>query len=153
MGIEPTLDEVKSSVRRTLSLHINIDSKLRSFFLYPQRLDANHKTHNPLLVRFILLSWSALPLLVNHTKAVLLPVYYLYSYPSPGRISTERGSKTNRAVVVPEIVNLSYRCHIQYNSSLTRASSFATGRGSPYCLQHRLTNTHITERAGSLSLF
>ena len=86
-----------------------------------------------------------MPLLVNHTKAVLLPVYYLYSYPSPDRISTERGSKTNRAAVVPEIINSSYRCHIQYNSSLTRASSFATGRGSPYYLRRRLTSTHITD--------
>ena len=71
-----------------------------------------------------------LPLLVNRTKAVLLPVYYLYSYPSPVRISTERGSKTIRAKVDPETVNPSYRCHIRNISPiLTDASSFTTGRG------------------------
>lgn len=47
-------------------------------FQYPQRLDASHKTHRPLHMRSFLFSWSALPLLVNHTKAVLLPKVSTY---------------------------------------------------------------------------
>ena len=33
----------------------------------------------------------------------MLPKVNLHIYPSPDRISTERGSKTNRAAVVPEL--------------------------------------------------
>ena len=44
----------------------------------------------------------------------------------------------------------SYICNIP---TLTSASSFATGRGSPYYLRCRPTSTHITKAHRPLSLF
>ena len=51
---------------------------------------------------------------LNRTKAVLLPKVNLHIYPSPVRIATERGSKTNRAEVVHQNCISHYRCHFIY---------------------------------------
>ena len=89
---------------------------------------------------------------LNRTKAVLLPKVNLHIYPSPVRISTERSSKTNRAAVAP-VLYISYRCpNYVAIPILTNASSFATGRGSPYCFRRRPTSTHITVARRPLSL-
>ena len=78
----------------------------------------------------------------------------LHIYPSPVRISTERGSKTNRAEVVHQNCISHYRCPYLYSyPTLTSASTFATGRGSPYYLRCRPTSTRITKAYRPLSLF
>ena len=51
---------------------------------------------------------------LNRTKAVLLLKVNLHIYPSPVRITTERGSKTNRAEVVHQNCISHYRCHFIY---------------------------------------
>ena len=102
-------------------------------FYYPCRLDT-------IIITTSLdscLSWSAAPLLISHTKAVLLLGFQLMYIPftSP---------HYNRTLAVRPIVwewyignsKTSYRClYIIYPSY--QASSFATGRGSPYCLRCR----------------
>ena len=90
---------------------------------------------------------------LNRTKAVLLLKVNLHIYPSPVRITTERGSKTNRAEVVHQNCISHYRCPNYVTiPTLTSASSFATGRGSPYYFRCRPTNTHITVARRPLSL-
>ena len=92
---------------------------------------------------------------LNRSKAVLLPKVNLHIYPSPVRISTERDSKTNRAEVVHQNCISHYRCHLIYVTipTLTSASTFATGRGSPYCLRCQQTSARITKAHRPLSLF
>ena len=60
-----------------------------------------------MLVRSILLSWSALPLRLNHTKAVLLPKVstYIFTLHQP-TLKPNIGGKTNCVGVVPETVKL-----------------------------------------------
>ena len=57
-----------------------------------------------------------------------------------------------RVGVVPESVKLLIGVHYKCIPSLARASSFATGRGSPYCFQCRPTYGHITKARRPLSL-
>lgn len=109
-------------------------------FYYPCRLDTTIITTS----LDTCLSWSAAPLLVNHAKAVLLLGFQLMYIPftSP---------HYNRTLVVRPIVwewyignfKTSYRC-LNIISPSYQASSFATGRGSPYCLRCRPTSTYIT---------
>ena len=80
-------------------------------FQYPQRLDASHKTHCPLLVRSILLSWSALPLLVNHTKAVLLPKLSSMCLPFTSPHYNRARQQDPRVGVVSESVKLLIGVH------------------------------------------
>lgn len=117
-------------------------------FYYPRRLDT-------IIIATSFdscLSWSAAPLLVNHAKAVLLLGFQLMYIPftSP---------HYNRTLAVRPIVwewyirnsKTSYRC-LNIISPSYQASSFATGRGSPYYLWCRLTSAHITQAHRPLSL-
>ena len=58
-----------------------------------------------------------------------------------------------RVGVVPESVKLLIGVHYKCNPSLARASSFATGRGSPYYFRCRPTSARITKAHRPLSLF
>lgn len=117
-------------------------------FYYPCRLDTTIITTS----LDTCLSWSAAPLLVNHAKAVLLLGFQLMYIPftSP---------HYNRTLAVRPIVwewyignfKTSYRC-LNIISPSYQASSFATGRGSPYCLRCRPTSTYITQTYRPLSL-
>ena len=50
------------------------------------------------------------------------------------------------------ICKTSYRCRLYVIIPSYQASSFATGRGSPYCFRCRPTSTHITKARRPLSL-
>ena len=93
-----------------LIVHKYVDITPRLAFRYPQRLDTIITGLNSVKLVCVAAPYD---LRLNLAKAVLLPKVNLHIYPSPDRISTERGSKTNRAAVVPETLFNSYRCHIQ----------------------------------------
>ena len=82
------------------------------------------------------------------------PRFHLRIYPSPAHIK-------NRTLAVRPIVwewyvgncKTSYRCRLYVTSPSYQASSFATGRGSPYYLRCRPTSARITKAHRPLSLF
>ena len=77
-------------------------------FQYPQRLDTITTGLNS--VKLVCVAAPCQP----HQGRFATKGINLHIYPSPVRISTERGSKTNRAEVVPDSVKLHYRCHFIY---------------------------------------
>lgn len=79
------------------------------------------------------------------------PRFCLRIYPSPAHIKPSAAASP-RVGVAPESVKLLIGVHYNMYSPLARASSFATGRGSPYYLQCRPTSTRITKARRPLSL-
>ena len=77
-------------------------------FQYPQRLDTIVTGLNS--VKLVCVAAPCQP----HQGRFATKGINLHIYPSPVRISTERGSKTNRAEVVHQNFISHYRCHLIY---------------------------------------
>lgn len=105
--------------RHTLSLHMCAKRNLVLVFLYPQRRDAHP-------------SWSALPLLFNHSRAVLLPKIIVLHHTLQRPHFNRAGQWEPCAVAPPELVNFHYRCHSNIPYLTHSSHSFAMARGLYY---------------------
>ena len=131
MGFEPTPGIVKIPVRHTPSLHKYVESIPRLASRYPQRLDTIYESR-PLGARQVglrCLSMWLLPQPLQGRFALRISSTYLpFTSPHYNRARQQ----DPRVGVVPETVKLLIGVHYKCSPSLARASSFATGRGSPY---------------------
>ena len=152
MGFEPTPGIVKIPVRHTPSLHKYVESIPRLASRYPQRLDTIYESR-PLGARQVglrCLSMWLLPQPLQGRFALRISSTYLpFTSPHYNRARQQ----DPRVGVVPETVKLLIGVHYKCNPSLARASSFATGRESPYCFRCSLSNAYTRARLTVFSVF
>ena len=152
MGIEPTYPVWKTGVLAdVLHLHKYVSIVLCSFFitLIAQTLyrsvfsllhhgflpDRNRTYITPKVgLRCHSLSTTPRPFCYQRFQ----PTYLPFTSPHYNRARQQ----DPRVRVVPESVKLLIGVHYKCNPSLARASSFATGRGSPYCFWCRPTSAY-----------
>ena len=127
--------------------HKNIDSQAKLAFLRLPSSPRHYLRSHPLGIRQVGLRC--------HTTSTPRPFcfglfIYVFTLHQPTLQPSVAASP--RVGVVPESVKLLIGVHYKCKPPLARASSFATGRGSPYYFRCRPTSTHITLARRPLSL-
>lgn len=89
---------------------------------------------------------------LNRSKAVLLPKMSIYIFTLHQPTLQPSAAARPTCGSGSRICKTSYRCRLYVIIPSYQASSFATGRGSPYYLQCRPTSARITKAHRPLSL-